>query len=403
MSLKFRRIDIGDLFSHKLPNFKLINFIENDMKKTLLLTYLLIQSIQLQATDIEDSTRFLNSKIVRFFTSPKYIISPFVFYMPETNLVIGAGIKRFYHFGKNGDSLTRISNITGSFQYSLNGQYLVQSQYQIFSNHENYYSIGYLGYTRFPIMFYGIGNDIDMNKGENVAYDYAIFDNLTYRKIGRNGFMGLGWRYYNMFNVKSKENGLLDNSEVLGNKGSVVSGISISYLYDSRDNILTPSKGIFGQLTYSIHSRATGSTHNFNRWQLDARYYFKPFIKRQDVLAFQGFGFLSNGNVPFNELGQMGGDMIMRGYYQGSYRDKNLLAIQAEYRLQLLKRWGIVGFAGAGSISDAMNHFDLDNIKSSYGGGLRFKINRKENVNIRVDYGIGNGQQNVYFFIAEAF
>ena len=62
-----------------------------------------------------------------------------------------------------------------------------------------------------------------------------------------------------------------------------------------------------------------------------------------------------------------------------------------------------VGFAGAGSISDAVNHFDLDNTKPSYGGGLRFKINRKENVNVRVDYGFGNGQQNVYFFIAEAF
>lgn len=39
----------------------------------------------------------------------------------------------------------------------------------------------------------------------------------------------------------------------------------------------------------------------------------------------------------------------------------------------------------------------------SYGGGLRFKINRKENVNLRMDYGFGNGQQNIYFFIAEAF
>jgi outer membrane protein assembly factor BamA len=373
------------------------------MKRTLLITILFLQFIQIQAADIQDSTRFTNSKIVRFFTSPKYIISPFAFYMPETNIVIGAGIKRFYHFGKNGDSLTRISNITGSFQYSLNGQYLIQGQYQIFSNQEKYYSIGYFGYTRFPIMFYGIGNNIDMDKGENVSYDYAIFDNLTYRKISNKGFVGLGWRYYNMFNVKTKANGLLESNNIVGSKGSVISGLSISYLFDNRDNILTPTKGAFAQLTFSTHGKATGSSNSFDRWQLDTRYYFKPFTKREDVLAFQGYGFLSNGDVPFNELGQMGGDMIMRGYYQGSYRDKNLLAVQAEYRLQLLKRWGIVGFAGVGSISDAMNHFDLNNTKPSYGGGLRFKINRKENVNVRVDYGFGNGQQNVYFFIAEAF
>lgn len=373
------------------------------MKKKLLLTILLIQNIQLQAADINDSTRFSGSKIIRFFTSPKYIISPFIFYMPETNIAIGAGIKRFYNFGQKIDSLTRVSNITGSFQYSLNGQYLIRSQYQIFTNQEKYFIIGYMGYSRFPMTYYGIGNDIDMSKKETVSFDYFKFDHVAYRKIGKNSFVGLGWRYFNMFNLKSKENGLLDNSTVLGNKGSVVSGINISYLIDSRDNILNPSKGIFTQLTYSIHSRATGSTHNFNRWQLDARYYFRPFTKRQDVLAFQGYGFLSNGNVPFNELGQMGGDMIMRGYYQGSYRDKNLFAMQTEYRLHLLKRWGIVGFAGVGNITDTINHFDLNKIKPSYGGGFRFKINRKENVNVRVDYGFGNGQQNIYLFIAEAF
>ena len=373
------------------------------MKKILILTYLLIQSIQLKASDNEDSTRFSNSKIIRFFTSPKYIIAPFAFYLPETDLVIGAGVKRFYHFGKDQDSLTRISNVAASIQYSLNGQFLLRSQYQIFTNHENYYITGYMGYSRFPMTFYGIGNGIDMEKSEQISFNYIRFDNLVYRKTGKNSFAGLGWRYMNMYHVDMPENGIMQSQQTAGMYGSAVSGVNLSYLFDSRDNVLTPSKGMFAQMIYSIHHKATASTHNFNRWQIDVRYYFKPFKKRQDVLAFQGFGLLTNGNVPFNELGQMGGDMIMRGYFQGSYRDKNLLALQTEYRLQLLKRWGIVGFAGAGSISDAMNNFDINNTKPSYGGGLRFKINRKENVNVRMDYGFGNGQQNIYFFIAEAF
>lgn len=373
------------------------------MKKLLLITFLITISIQIKASDIQDSTRFSNSKIYKFFTSPKYIISPFAFYMPETNLVIGAGIKHFYDFGSDNDSLTRVSNVAASVQYSLNGQFLFRGQYQIFTNQEKYYVTGYLGYSRFPMNYYGIGNNIEVNKNEVVSFDYLRFDNLVYRKVGQNSFAGLGWRYMNMFNVNIKENGLLETQKPAGVYGSAVSGINISYLFDNRDNILTPSKGTFAQLIYSIHSKATASSHSFNRWQFDARYYFKPFKKRDDVLAFQGYGFLSVGDVPFNELAQMGGDMIMRGYYQGSYRDKNLLAAQAEYRLQVLKRWGIVGFAGGGCVHDAMGKFDAINIKPSYGGGLRFKINRKENVNLRMDYGFGNGQQNVYFFIAEAF
>ena len=373
------------------------------VKKILLITYLFIQSVQLQATDFEDSTRFSNSKIVKFFTSPKYIISPFAFYMPETNLVIGAGIKRFYNFGKEGDSLTRVSNVAGSLQYSLNGQFLLRSQYNIFTNHEKYYITGYLGISRFPMVFYGIGNDIDMNKNEAISFNYFRFDNTTYRKIGRSSFVGFGWRYFAMSDVQSSANGLLENTNVIGNTGSKVSGLNISYLFDNRDNILTPSRGAYAQVTYSIHGKQTGSSHTFNRLQLDGRYYIKPFSKKQDVIGFQGYSVLSVGDVPFNELAQMGGEMIMRGYYQGSYRDKNLLAFQTEYRWQALKRWGLVGFAGAGAISNSMGEFDFKNTKPSYGGGLRFKINRKENVNIRADYGFGNGQQNVYFFIAEAF
>jgi hypothetical protein len=371
------------------------------MKKILLLTYLIINIFQTQASDFQDSTKFSQSKIVKFFTSPKYIISPFAFYLPETNLVIGAGIKRFYHFGD--DSTTRTSNIASSLQYSLNGQYLLRSQYQLFAKEEKYYINGFLGFSRFPITFYGIGNQIDMSKNELVIFDYFRFENLTYRKIGQNSFAGLGWRYFSMFNLKTQQYGKMETDSIEGNKGSRVSGLNISYLFDNRDNILTPSKGVFAQIVYSIHSKVTGSTHTFNRWQFDARYYLKPSKKREDVLAFQGYGFLSVGDVPFNELAQMGGDMIMRGYFLGSYRDKNLLAFQSEYRWQILKRLGIVGFAGAGEISDAMGDFELKNIKPSYGGGIRFKINRKENVNLRMDYGFGNGQQNIYFFIAEAF
>ncbi|MCU0471262.1 MAG: outer membrane protein assembly factor [Arcicella sp.] len=373
------------------------------MKKILLTILIILPLTQIYSSDFQDSTRFSNSKFFKFFTSPKYIISPFAFYLPETNLVIGAGIKRFYNFGKDNDSLTRVSNIAASIQYSLNGQFLMRSQYQIFTNQEKYYITGYMGYSRFPITYYGIGNDIDMTKGETIAFNYIRFDNLTYRRVGKNSFAGLGWRYMNMYNVSMKENSMLESQNIQGRYGSSVSGINISYLLDNRDNILTPSKGVFAQVIYSIHHKATASSHAFNRWQIDTRYYFKPFRKREDVLSFQGYGFLSVGDVPFNELAQMGGDMIMRGYFQGSYRDKNLLALQTEYRLQVLKRWGLTGFAGLGGISDEMGAFNINALKPSYGGGLRFKINRKENVNLRMDYGFGNGQQNIYFFIAEAF
>ena len=373
------------------------------MKRLLLFIFILTSYFQLQAIDFYDSTRHSKSKILHFFSGNKYLVAPFTFYMPETNWVVGAGVKRFFNAGGEGDSLTRVSNTAVFLQYSLNNQIMFEHNYQVFTNKEKYYFVGYYGYSRFPVLFYGIGSEAKSMNEEAITYELLRFDNLSYRKIGKQSFAGLGWRYFNMYNVIGAGNGVFENSNLVGKNGSKVSGLNISYQYDTRDNVLTTSTGNYAQIIYSFHNQLTGSSNTFQRWQVDLRKFYRPFQHRQDVLAFQAYSYLTSGDVPFNELGLLGGDMIMRGYYVGSLRDKNLLAAQAEYRWQAFKRWGFVGFAGFGSVNSAVKEISMNKLLPSYGGGLRFKINRKENVNVRIDYGFGNGQQNLYFFIAEAF
>ena len=371
------------------------------MKKPLLFIFLLTNYFQLQATGFQDSTHLSTSKILHFFSGNKYLVAPFTFYMPETNWVIGVGVKRFFNAGGEGDSLTRVSNTAIFLQYSLNSQIMFEHNYQVFTNKEKYYFVGYYGYSRFPTLFYSVASEGKPLNKEEITYELLRFENLSYRKIGKHSFVGLGWRYFNMYNVKDSGKGVFENSNFIGKNGSQVSGINVSYQYDTRDNVLTTSTGNYAQIIYSLHNQLTGSSHSFQRWQVDLRKFYRPFQHRQDVLAFQAYGYLTSGDVPFNELGLLGGDMIMRGYYVGSLRDKNLLAAQAEYRWQAMKRWGLVGFAGLGSVNDTFQK--INKLLPSYGGGLRFKINRKENVNVRIDYGFGSGQQNLYFFIAEAF
>ncbi|MCE2613258.1 hypothetical protein LVD13_09765 [Flavobacteriaceae bacterium D16] len=46
----------------------------------------------------------------------------------------------------------------------------------------------------------------------------------------------------------------------------------------------------------------------------------------------------------------------------------------------------------------------MKELKYSFGGGLRYLFNKKENVNLRMDIGIGqDGNTGVYFGIEEAF
>jgi len=51
----------------------------------------------------------------------------------------------------------------------------------------------------------------------------------------------------------------------------------------------------------------------------------------------------------------------------------------------------------------SLDEFDFGTIRTSVGVGLRFLVDEEENLNLRLDFGIGNEKINYYFKIAEAF
>ena len=54
-------------------------------------------------------------------------------------------------------------------------------------------------------------------------------------------------------------------------------------------------------------------------------------------------------------------------------------------------------------VNELMN-YSFSDLKYSYGAGLRFLFNKKEKVNLRVDFGFGNnGSKGIYLAIEEAF
>jgi len=50
-----------------------------------------------------------------------------------------------------------------------------------------------------------------------------------------------------------------------------------------------------------------------------------------------------------------------------------------------------------------MENFELRKFKYSVGGGIRFLINQKEKLNIRLDFAYGKNSSGMYITIGEAF
>ena len=142
--------------------------------------------------------------------------------------------------------------------------------------------------------------------------------------------------------------------------------------------------------------------YNFLDVELDVRQYWA--IKEDQVFAANVYLRSMSGDVPFYKVPALGGSQRMRGYFHGRYRDNTYAMMQAEYRQYFWRKFGFVVFGGLGNVAERLVDYDLGSMNYSFGGGLRFKFNEEQKINLRMDIGIGqDGNTGIYFGIEEAF
>lgn len=334
----------------------------------------------------------------------KFIAAPVVSFSPETNFGFGTGAKYLFKFNGSGEE-TRVSNMPVSLRYTLNNQFIIYSGFEIFTNQEKWVIEGNLLFQNYPRLFYGIGrNALKENEEEYNYYQFLAEPIFLKQMFTRYLFIGAGFRYNQIYRTETEQNGLLSNSNLEGVNGSTSTGIEAAALYDSRNNILNAANGWYLEMTHGYYDTFLGGTQQFELTRFDLRHYFKVWNESKDIMAFQFLGRFAHGNVPFNELALFGGDEILRGYREGRYVDNHLMAGQVEYRKRFAEtRLGAVVFLGAGDVYGSLDEFKFKNLRPNYGLGLRFLIDKTENLNIRLDWGFGPSSNYVYLGIAEAF
>ena len=386
-------------------NNKIGNIIKKSSLALLLTCFSWVASAQSVSRFVEFFTFHPNRRVAQQDSAvypAKLILTPIIAYSPETSLEFGVGAKYLFKLRHSGPE-TRTSNIPVSLTYTLNNQVLVNSGYEIFFRQERYMLTGNLRFKFFPQRFYGIGRDTPEAAEEEYSFTQVLLEPILLKRVGfRYLFLGAGVRYNRVSNLTFEEDSALEESDISGSLGSTSVGGELALVYDSRDNILTAHRGWYAELTHGFYGKVLGGTHRFQLSRIDIRK-FVPLSKRRDVLAFQLLASFSFEDVPLSELSALGGSEIMRGYYEGRYLDNHLLAFQAEYRFRLFQRLGAVVFAGAGDVARQVGDFSFGNLRPSLGAGLRFLIDDTEDLNLRLDYGLGSRTQNYYLKVGEAF
>jgi outer membrane protein assembly factor BamA len=194
--------------------------------------------------------------------------------------------------------------------------------------------------------------------------------------------------------------GQLASGAVTGAEGGTTSQLGATAEWDTRDSTLNPRSGALLRVDLRRADPALGSDFEFGLMRLDARRFLSIGPSRH-VLALQAVLELRSGDPPFYDTGKLGGGDLMRGWYAGRYRDRQLWSAQAEYRLPLIWRMGAVAFGSAGAVAHDPSGL-ADTLRLAGGGGLRFAFSDRVPINLRLDVAYGNAT-SVYFGLGEAF
>ena len=329
------------------------------------------------------------------------IVLPVVAKSIETSWSFGLAASATFHLKKH-DTVARTSNVQALSLYSLKRQFIVAITGTQYFKKETYILYEQFSYSYFPDRFWGIGKNSPNSAGESYTFRQFYIAPHIMRNLGSNLYIGIPLEIQKVLDVEYKKGGNFDKENIAGRSPYLVSGLGLSFTYDDRNDAFAPNKGNFAQIYLNHFGSYLGSDYVYTNYVLDLRKYI-PIYTGQ-VLALQAYSFNNTGNVPLRSLASFGGNNSMRGYYDGRYRDNDQFSIQAEYRVHVYKRFGAVAFGSFGDVGHTFTDYTFNDLKYSYGGGIRFALNRNEKLNLRLDYGIGAGRNHgLYLQLGEAF
>lgn len=370
------------------------------------MTLILIGIFSIHSAQGQDNwfKRFVQ-KTISDTTSPgesSFRIYPTLGYSPETSFEFG--LSSLFLFQAKKDTLNRLSEIAAFTFITLEAQYGIWLDNAIYGDKDKWFFLGRTRFQRFPLLYYGIGPQTPGKDPALIDANYILLKQRVLRKIIPNLFVGPEIDYQQLYNThfNQPDNHVYDKP--IGTDGTRNIGLGAALVYDNRHNVLNVRKGFFGEISFLKYAPGLGSNYNFQAVNLDIRSSHPTNVR--NVLAWQVYGSFTSGNVPFNQLALMGGEMIMRGYYYGRYRDKNMIATQIEHRwlpFGFSKRIGAVAFAGAAVVSPKITSFDTRYLRPSGGVGIRYLLFPKKDIFLRLDVGFTREGPGFYLFTGEAF
>lgn len=376
------------------------------MKRFILLLSLIIASnhgfaqkklIQKFLSNQKDTTR-----------SPSFMPVPVLGYTQEIGIEVGLGALYSAYIDRK-DTLNRSSNFSGTASYSTKKTYNISLKADVWTKGNRYHILSEIKLKKTPFNFYGTGNKTAQKDEDRLVQNLAKLAIDFEKSFLKSTYTGiyLGYEHYT-FTDKIADGIFAQPLRFNDADGGQVLYLGLSQSLDTRNSNNYPTKGFFGRISYLFAPNLFGQP-NFKGQFIKINLRKFTSLSPQVVLGMQAvLNHIDGPHIPFYLLPQLGNDELMRGYYNGRYRDENMSAAQVELRYRFSNRFGLAAFAGTGKVFPN-SAFNLRELKPNYGFGGRYFFDPAKGLSVRFDYGIGekrsgeDRQKGFYISLAEAF
>ena len=325
----------------------------------------------------------------------KHLVAPMVIY----NSIVGMrGTLNLFHYEPGGKELRGIA----SWSEKIERRFLLSYVDPGFSNGR--YSIGVSAshFKNATVRFFGLGPETPLGHESNYTaaetranWKFGVYANEVTQ-------IAVSQRFRHMEAITPGATPLPftrdlfgDNAKLVpGKDGATILGERISFHYDTRNSLVTPTDGMavtaYAEMNHNFKS---GAQPLYSRYGIEVKKMFASESKRAILVIRADLQATIGTDVPFYEQSSLGGQNNLRGYGVDRFIDKQLIAFSVEERIHLLRTrlagvmadFEIAPFVDTGQVFNSFKDVSFKDYRVTPGIGFRGII--RPNVVGRIDYG----------------
>ena len=323
--------------------------------------------------------------------------------IPISNPTVGTGlavvVMPFYHLGEG----SPLSNTALAAGWMSSGTWAVGVAQSTRLRGDELRLDGFLAYADLRYRFYGAGAAAGTN-GASVPIaqkGFAFAPELLWQ-VARRTFLGVRYRGVRV-ETAVEDGSILPPSVADALPSSITvtsSGFGPRAALDTRDNDMSPAAGMLLELRANFADEAFGSDFNYQTYEVSGNLFRRA---GPGVVALRAMACQASDRTPLFDLCLFGANNDLRGYEVGRYRDRAMVAAQAEYRFPVHGRWGGVVFGGWGKVARSFGDMGEEPDLPSAGLGVRWLAAEKARVNLSVDVARGRDSTSIYVYVKESY